>query len=121
MRDGGAPDRSHTHARRRVTPARSPTYLQPPRPGPTTSLAVDHVSAITRLRPPLLRTAPSARPLPRVRAQQRDQENSGAGEEQLMRQEAAAIQARYGEEDEEKDIMDETPPRVGRVERRMFS
>jgi hypothetical protein len=38
-----------------------------------------------------------------------------------MRQEAAAIQARYGEEDEERDVMDETPPRVGRVERRMFS
>jgi hypothetical protein len=121
MRGGGVPDRSQTRARRRVTPARSPTYLQPPRLGPTISLAPDHISTTTRLRSPLLRTTTSARPLPRVRAQQRDQENSGAGEEQLMRQEAAAIQARYGEEDEERDVMDETPPRVGRVERRMFS
>jgi hypothetical protein len=118
---GGAPDRSQTRARHRITPARSPTYPQPSHPGPTTSLAPYHVSATTRLRSPLLRTTTSARPPPRVRAQQRDQENSGAGEEQLMRQEAAAIQARYGEEDEERDIMDETPPRVGRVERRMFS
>jgi hypothetical protein len=56
----------------------------------------------------------------RVPVQQRDQENSHVGEQQLMRQEEAAISARYDEE-QQRDIMDETPPRVGRVERRMFS
>lgn len=120
MRGGAAPDRFQTRARRRVTPARSPTYLQPPRAGPPTSLASDHISATTRLRSPLLRATTSARPPRRVPAQQRDQENSGAGEEHLMRREEAAIHARYGE-DEQRDVMDETPPRVGRVERRMFS
>jgi hypothetical protein len=35
-----------------------------------------------------------------------------------MREEEAAIQARHGEE--QRETMDETPPRVGRVERRML-
>jgi hypothetical protein len=56
----------------------------------------------------------------RVPVQQRDQENNHVGEQQLMRQEEAAISARYGEE-QQRDVMDETPPRVGRVEGRMFS
>jgi hypothetical protein len=98
-------------ARRRVTPAvRSPTHLHAPRAS----------SAITSLRSPMLRGATSARPLRRVPPQQRDQENSGAAEEHLMRREEAAINARYGESGQ-GDVMDETPPRVGRVERRMFS
>jgi hypothetical protein len=98
-------------ARRRVTPAvRSPTHLHAPRAS----------SAITSLRSPMLRGATSARPLRRVPPQQRDQENSGAAEEHLMRREEAAINARYGDAGQ-GDVMDETPPRVGRVERRMFS
>jgi hypothetical protein len=100
-----------TGARRRFTPVvRSPTQLHAPRAS----------SAITSLRSPMLRAATSARPPRRVPPQQRDQENSGAAEEHLMRQEEAAINARYGNA-EQRDVMDETPPRVGRVERRMFS
>jgi hypothetical protein len=113
MRGGGAPERAQTRARRRITPARSPNHLHPSR----ASLPPSHAATV---RSPLLRVTTSVRPLRRVPPQQRDQENSGAGEEHLMRQEAAAIQARYGE-DVQRDVMDETPPRVGRVERRMFS
>lgn len=65
--------------------------------------------------------AASSRQPRRVPPQQLDQENSGAGEEELMRREAEAIRARHGEEVHDAVIMDETPPRVGRVERRMFS
>ncbi|KAH4066299.1 hypothetical protein HBI70_064180 [Parastagonospora nodorum] len=113
MRGGAAPDRPQTRARRRVTPARSPNHLRPPRASLPLHYAVS-------LRSPLLHGANPPRPVRRVPPQQRDQENSGAGEEQLMRQEAAAMHARYGE-DVQRDVMDETPPRVGRVERRMFS
>jgi hypothetical protein len=113
MRGGGA--------RRRVTPAvRSSSLLHPPRSYPSGSIAPGRASIATSLHSPILRATTSARPLRRVPPQQRDQENSGAGEEQLMRQEEAAINARYGE-DVQRDTMDETPPRVGRVERRMFS
>jgi GTP cyclohydrolase I len=37
-----------------------------------------------------------------------------------MRAEEMAVNARYGE-DVQREVMDETPPRVGRTERRMFS
>jgi len=47
-----------------------------------------------------------------------NQENSGEAEEEMMRQEQNAIDARYAD-DEQRDVMDETPPRVGRIERRM--
>lgn len=58
---------------------------------------------------------------PRIPAHQLDQENSGEGEMTMMRAEEAAVQARYGGlEGARQDVMDETPPRVGRVERRMF-
>lgn len=114
MRGGAAPDRTQTRARRRVTPARSPNHLHLPR----ASLPLHHAVS---LRSPLLHAANPVRPIRRVPPQQRDQENSGAGEEQLMRQEAAAMRARYGEDVQRGDVMDETPPRVGRVERRMFS
>jgi hypothetical protein len=113
MRGGGA--------RYRITPTtRSPFLLQPPRSYASASIAPARASTTSILRSPLLRAATSARPLRRVPPQQRDQENSGAGEELLMRQEEAAINSRYGE-DMQRDTMDETPPGVGRVERRMFS
>ncbi|KAF1912703.1 hypothetical protein BDU57DRAFT_523131 [Ampelomyces quisqualis] len=111
MRGGGPHDRSTARARRRVTPiVRSSAQLR----------AIDQTGTTTSIRSPLLRAATTVRPTRRVPPQQRDQENSGQGEEQLMRQEEAAINARYGEEGQ-GDTMDETPPRVGRVERRMFS
>jgi hypothetical protein len=115
------PDMRGGGVRRRITPAApSSSLLQPPRNYPSGSIAPSRTSVRTTLRSPVLRATTSARPLRRVPPQQRDQENSGAGEEQLMRQEEAAINARYGE-DFERDTMDETPPRVGRVERRIFS
>jgi hypothetical protein len=108
-------------ARRRITPtSHSPFLLHPSRNYASASIAPARASTTLILRSPLLRAATSARPLRRLPPQQRDQENSGAGEELLMRQEEAAINTRYGE-DVQRDIMDETPPRVGRVERRMFS
>ncbi|KAL5118558.1 hypothetical protein ACEQ8H_003573 [Pleosporales sp. CAS-2024a] len=115
MRGGGIPDGTWTRARRRVTPAQMQPrdHLRAPR----ASLPLQHAAS---LRSPLLRASTLGHPLRRVPAQQRDQENSGAGEEELMRREAAAIQARYGEEGQ-GHVMDETPPKVGRVERRMFS
>jgi hypothetical protein len=105
---------------RNVTPAIFPaTHLHTTRNLPSTALVLDHASAMPSLRSPLVRETIPVRPPPRrVPPQQRDQENSGAGEEQLMREEEAAIQARHGEE--QRETMDETPPRVGRVERRML-
>jgi hypothetical protein len=120
-RDSDVSRRYQRGGRRQVTPAILPrVHLQPSRHVPSTALALDHASATTTLRSPLIRAATSARPYRRIPPQQRDQENSGVGEQQLMRQEEAAINARYGE-DEQRNTMDETPPRVGRVERRMFS
>jgi hypothetical protein len=36
-----------------------------------------------------------------------------------MRREEENVNARYGEEEQTRDTMNETPPRIGRVERRM--
>ncbi|KZM23727.1 uncharacterized protein EKO05_0005712 [Ascochyta rabiei] len=47
-----------------------------------------------------------------------DQENSGEAETEMMRQEFEAVRARYDAE-QQGDVMDETPPRIGRVERLM--
>jgi hypothetical protein len=54
-----------------------------------------------------------------VSAQQRDQENSGDAEAEMMREELAAVRFRY-DEGAVLDVLDETPPRVGRFERRMM-
>jgi len=66
-----------------------------------------------------MRAPTSARVNRRVPAHQLDQENSGEGEMMLARREQTAINARYNE-DEQRDVMDETPPRIGRYERRML-
>jgi hypothetical protein len=121
FRDSDASRRFQRGGRRQVTPAvvlRG--HLQPSRHLPSTALSIDHASATTTLRSPLVRAMTSARPYRRVPPQQRDQENSGHGEEQMMRQEGAAINVRYGD-DEQRNTMDDTPPRIGRVERRIFS
>lgn len=47
-----------------------------------------------------------------------DQENSGQAEMEMMRQEFDAARARY-DVTQQGDVMDETPPRVGRIERHM--
>ncbi|KAF2036789.1 hypothetical protein EK21DRAFT_106097 [Setomelanomma holmii] len=116
----GVPERAHTHVRHQVTPIPPTIRVNPARDLPSTSLALDHASATTSIRSPVTRVATTARPRPRLPPHRVNQENSGAAEEEMMRQEESAINARYGE-DVERDVMDETPPRVGRVERRMFS
>lgn len=53
----------------------------------------------------------------RLPAWQQEQENSGGAEEEAMREEMMARGPRGGGADAE-DVMDETPPRLGRFERR---
>jgi hypothetical protein len=52
----------------------------------------------------------------RANAQLQNQENSGEAEMELMRREQEAVSARYAEE-RQGEVMDETPPRIGRMER----
>jgi len=47
-----------------------------------------------------------------------DQENSSEAEIEMMRQELESTRMRY-DEGQQGDMMDETPPRIGRVERHM--
>ncbi|KAF9700216.1 hypothetical protein EKO04_001312 [Ascochyta lentis] len=47
-----------------------------------------------------------------------DQENSGEAETEMMRQEFQAVRTRY-DADQHGEVMDETPPRIGRVERHL--
>lgn len=53
----------------------------------------------------------------RVPPEQRDQENDG--DREAMEREREGINSRYGNEEGGRSRMDETPPRIGRVERRM--
>jgi hypothetical protein len=52
----------------------------------------------------------------RANAQLQNQENSGEAEMELMRREQEAVSARYDEE-RQGEVMDKTPPRIGRMER----
>lgn len=47
-----------------------------------------------------------------------DQENSVEAENEVMRRELESVRMRY-DENQQGDVMDETPPRIGRVERCM--
>ncbi|KAH6881505.1 hypothetical protein BKA58DRAFT_371690 [Alternaria rosae] len=91
-------------------------HLHSTRDSPLTALALDQGSGTTsrRSRSPLLR----ARTHRRIPPEQRDQENDG--DRSLMRREEENVNARYGEEEQRGARMDETPPRIGRVERRML-
>ncbi|KAF2001915.1 hypothetical protein P154DRAFT_521377 [Amniculicola lignicola CBS 123094] len=53
----------------------------------------------------------------RISSPQQNQENSGEAEEQMMREELDSAWVRHAGEGGE--VMDETPPRLGRIERRM--
>ena len=119
---GDVPPRTQTRTYRQGPVAGPPAlHLRPTRDNPLTSLALDHGSGTTsrRSRSPVMRAPTSARVNRRVPAHQLDQENSGEGEMMLARREQTAINARYNE-DEQRDVMDETPPRIGRYERRML-
>jgi hypothetical protein len=109
----GIPQRAPTHSYR---PAPGALYLNPTRDSPRTALALDQGSGTTsrRSRSPLVR----ARTHRRIPPEQRDQENDGAIS--LMRREEENVNARYGEEEQQLATMNETPPRIGRVERRML-
>ena len=54
----------------------------------------------------------------RVNPRLQDQENSGEAETAMMRQEFETVRTRY-DEWQQGDVMDETPPRIGRVERHL--
>ena len=47
-----------------------------------------------------------------------DQENSGEAEMEMIRADFESVRIRY-DETQQGDVMDETPPRIGRVERHM--
>ena len=55
------------------------------------------------------------RRLPRVDPRLNDQENSGEAEMELMRLEFESVRVRY-DETQHGEVMDETPPRIGRME-----
>lgn len=109
---------------RLVTPTRRfpgvpPAYPFPrslSRGPPSTSTTLDIASGTTSWRPPSMPAA-----VRRMPAQQQDQENSGEAQREIeaMREELAAVRVRYGEDNGRSDRMDETPPRIGRIERRM--
>jgi hypothetical protein len=82
---------------------------------PSTAMPLDIPASI---RSPLARAMTLARQHRRIPQRQREQENVGV-EESVMREELGAVLARYGVEEQRGEMMDETPPRVGRVERRM--
>ncbi|KAL6702918.1 hypothetical protein ACN47E_000819 [Coniothyrium glycines] len=102
-------------------PMMSPVHRRTTRGGPLTALAFDHGSGTTSRRSysPLLPSTISARVYRQMPARQADQENAPDVEAVLMRQEQRAIDVRHGG-DERHHVMDETPPRIGRVERRML-
>lgn len=56
----------------------------------------------------------------RVSGRQLNQENSGDAEAELMREELRVASMRYAEDGTGMEVMDETPPRIGRFERRML-
>ncbi|KAF2706362.1 hypothetical protein K504DRAFT_459655 [Pleomassaria siparia CBS 279.74] len=108
------PARTHAYAEprgyhERVDPAPVP-YRYPERAsvGPIFSRGL-------MTRRPVMTHAPASRR--RITPQQLNQENSGDVENELMREEMVAAGMRYAE-DEQQDTMDETPPRLGRFERR---
>ncbi|KAF2830886.1 hypothetical protein CC86DRAFT_402891 [Ophiobolus disseminans] len=110
-----APTRTYTRTRRRATPVPPALATHPTRDLPSISLALEHATSV---RSPIARALTLARQHRRVPPRQREQENLGV-EEAAMRLEVDAVLARYGVEEQRSGVMDVTPPRVGRVERRM--
>ncbi|KAJ6282871.1 hypothetical protein J3E71DRAFT_214079 [Bipolaris maydis] len=103
--------------------ASSSLGLQPRRDGPLSALASSEqgsgtTSRYTQLSLIRATAAATGRTYRRIRPEQRDQENDGDG--MVMRREEANVAARYGEEEQHRTMMNETPPRIGRVERRMM-
>jgi hypothetical protein len=117
--------------RRFVTPTPAPYYasqhgLAPPpmpfnrppsRGPPSISTTLDMASGVTSRRPMTSYVPIPRRPVPR---QQIDQENSDDVERQAAMAERVAVEMRHGasqETEEGREVMDETPPRIGRFER----
>jgi hypothetical protein len=115
-----APEPPPRHSsRHEPTQRRQPGSLRPARDQPSTALALEHARAPTSRLSPSVRASSLAPTRPRVPPHQQDQENSDRVEVQAMQREGAAVAARYGEEAAANDVMDETPPRIGNVERRL--
>jgi len=104
---------------RAYRPGPGATHLQPTRDSPLTALALDQGSGTTsrRSRSPLTRGTMTVRTHRRVPPEQRDQENDG--DRSMMRRAEGDINARYGEDEQQRTTMNETPPRTGPIERRM--
>jgi hypothetical protein len=66
-------------------------------------------------RRPVISHIPTSRR--RIPPQQQNQENSGEAEDERMREEMVAASMRYEVDGQQLDVMDETPPRLGRFER----
>jgi len=81
---------------------------------PSTSATLDVASGTTSRRSPISRITASRRHI------LDDQENSEERDRAEMSRERAAVLFRHGEEGQ-LDVMDETPPRMGRYERQMFN
>ncbi|KAF7673681.1 hypothetical protein GT037_008296 [Alternaria burnsii] len=115
------PQSASSVPQRAYRPMPSARYLNPrlTRDSPLTALALDQGSGTTSRRSldPLVRATTMARTHRRVPPEQRDQENDG--DREAMEREREGINSRYGDEEGGRSRMDETPPRIGRVERRM--
>jgi hypothetical protein len=95
-------------------------FMRPPSWGPpSTSTTLDMVSGIISQRPATARTPVLRRSVPR---QQLDQENSDQAIRAALMEERAAVSMRYDGADAgggRAEVMNETPPRIGRFERHM--
>ncbi|EOA92079.1 uncharacterized protein SETTUDRAFT_162598 [Exserohilum turcica Et28A] len=119
--------RQAAHAPPRVYgTARGGLGLHPARDSPVTGVAFAQGSGMTSrrggesgfVRASSTRASVSVRTRRRVPRAQREQENDD--EAGVMRREEGSVRARHGEEAQRAMLMNETPPRVGRVERRML-
>ncbi|KAF2243636.1 hypothetical protein BU26DRAFT_106185 [Trematosphaeria pertusa] len=108
---------SHAYHEQSALPPPPPFNRHQPERGPAlTSTTLDIASGTTSRWSGMNRAPTSRRRIP---PQQRNQENSLEAEEQLMRAEMHAASMRHGD-DGQLDVLDETPPRIGRFERRMM-
>ena len=124
--------RSGRESVRRDSPSRARRQTAHPVENLFTSLAIERHQPLPAMLPVAGsyrepdRSAHRRPPIParvasrRVSAQQLNQENSGDAEAELMREEMVAAGMRFAEGAAGLDVMDETPPRVGRFERLMM-
>jgi hypothetical protein len=103
---GRSAERPHFFHDRHLAP---PAYMAPYRQQEPSTGAIPHNTR----RPPI----PARIASRRMSAQQLNQENSGEAEIALMRDELLEARMRFVDDEGGMDVMDETPPPVGRFER----